>query len=74
MHAPLIVVVPDISIHVPLAGNVLRRLGSGVSVAEFLSTFPLRGTSHLTPHVGTDSFISIHVPLAGNVAGLTGRY
>ena len=34
---------------------------------RFLSTFPLRGTSHLTPHVGADSLISIHVPLAGNV-------
>ena len=39
-----------ISIHVPLAGNVTNPLPGGVTAAQFLSTFPLRGTSPLTVH------------------------
>ena len=34
-----------ISIHVPLAGNVKVICEDGILIAEFLSTFPLRGTS-----------------------------
>ena len=34
---------------------------------QFLSTFPLRGTSSLTASALTTRLISIHVPLAGNV-------
>ena len=35
----------EISIHVPLAGNVLSKNLRMVQLAKFLSTFPLRGTS-----------------------------
>ncbi len=39
----------DISIHVPLAGNVLLRPAADCLSSAFLSTFPLRGTSQLHP-------------------------
>ncbi len=35
----------DISIHVPLAGNVIKRAARACRLPQFLSTFPLRGTS-----------------------------
>ena len=57
-----------ISIHVPLAGNVVAvpRKGSIYSL-QFLSTFPLRGTSGVVMCPCRHKHISIHVPLAGNV-------
>ena len=58
-----------ISIHVPLAGNVLRWTLNNRLFSQFLSTFPLRGTSMSIPENNSGSYgISIHVPLAGNVA------
>ena len=57
-----------ISIHVPLAGNVLTIPVVFLDlIAEFLSTFPLRGTSCSTGASYSACRISIHVPLAGNV-------
>ncbi len=42
--------------------------GDGVTFfAEFLSTFPLRGTSDFHSWIVLHHLISIHVPLAGNV-------
>ena len=35
----------QISIHVPLAGNVVVRVYEDAGISAFLSTFPLRGTS-----------------------------
>ncbi len=58
----------DISIHVPLAGNVHHLYAYDLRCPIFLSTFPLRGTSN-TGLVTYEMFdISIHVPLAGNVS------
>ena len=37
----------NISIHVPLAGNVPIVAGFAAIIEKFLSTFPLRGTSGL---------------------------
>ena len=57
----------NISIHVPLAGNVYEGEHTFVITAEFLSTFPLRGTSLVSCYSVESGIISIHVPLAGNV-------
>ena len=57
----------QISIHVPLAGNVLPLALISLSATVFLSTFPLRGTSECQPILYQPRGISIHVPLAGNV-------
>ena len=56
-----------ISIHVPLAGNVIKRAARACRLPQFLSTFPLRGTSYEPAPVYFKAVISIHVPLAGNV-------
>ncbi len=56
-----------ISIHVPLAGNVVVQALFWTLVLVFLSTFPLRGTSRTGDKPTSIQFISIHVPLAGNV-------
>ena len=57
----------QISIHVPLAGNVVSTRPNVSTKAIFLSTFPLRGTSGDVAGVNYNFAISIHVPLAGNV-------
>ena len=59
--------IPQISIHVPLAGNVSYRLPTTSAFSVFLSTFPLRGTSRAARERAGVRQISIHVPLAGNV-------
>ena len=48
----------EISIHVPLAGNVSGRCRCPPPTQEFLSTFPLRGTSRQTPRdpAGAENF------------------
>ena len=56
-----------ISIHVPLAGNVLGVYPAARISSQFLSTFPLRGTSPRETLIEHLIGISIHVPLAGNV-------
>ena len=60
-------VVDSISIHVPLAGNVVVTARVYRRAVLFLSTFPLRGTSSVSTPRSESRWISIHVPLAGNV-------
>ena len=55
-----------ISIHVPLAGDDQIEAGQTASFYVFLSTSPLRGTTHYGYRWYNDFTISIHVPLAGD--------
>ena len=70
----------NISIHVPLAGNVPRRPPVMSRLARFLSTFPLRGTSWRICQISDFSLLFLSTfPLRGtsrgnNGFGSTGRY
>ncbi len=55
-----------ISIHVPLAGDDKSGAGWVSLDYVFLSTSPLRGTTHGSPCRAAAAAISIHVPLAGD--------
>ena len=58
---------PDISIHVPLAGDDDAGAIGDAAMSAFLSTSPLRGTTHAGQRfVLNGPLISIHVPLAGD--------
>ena len=56
----------------PCGERQAKRTALNVA-ARFLSTFPLRGTSHNVSQASGAQRISIHVPLAGNVCTIVGR-
>ena len=55
----------EISIHVPRAGYDGTSTYANKDALKFLSTYPVRGTTHRLIDYPRDLDISIHVPRAG---------